>query len=256
MSEFFPQSPSPNQDEWPKEPLFDQGDIDDELYRDVESFRRQPGITMHHPLLLLLVLGGSLFLGWKTYPKAAFYFAEPGECGVLAERPIKRAQGETVPDFQDGQYCVLEGSVQSLTALTTPKEDGSQPYKDGIEEPREQLVGVRYYVRLNGENVFAIIPADGERVHRHRNFRGSLVGFTFQAPGRFTRTKDHPELKKTEETLRLKYSIPDSEEIWLFDVATRPEDQFSDVLVTSAMGFTALLALFGLIRTIARHRRA
>ena len=254
MSEKSPQHQFDGQDPWPSSPLFDDGTIDDELYRDVEAFRRQPGLTMRHPLLLVVILGVSVFLTVKTYPRAAFYFAEPGDCGLLAERPIKKAKGEAVPEFHDGQYCVLEGSVQSHgLPLSTTMENGESPHKEGIESDRARLEGVRYYVQLNGENVFAIIPADGERVHRHLNFRGNLVGFTFQEPGKFTRLKDHPTLKATEDKLRLKFSIPDAQDVWLFDVATRPEDRFSDVLTTSATSFTAFLALFGLVRTFLRR---
>ena len=253
MAEKDPEHSPVSKDDWPTSPLFDDGAFYDELYHDNEAFRRQSGLTLFHPFFMILIFLGALTIAWKTYPNAVFYFAEPSDCGVLADRVVKRAKGEAIPEFEDDKYCTLEATIQSRVALMTRTEGGGQPYEDGKEPTVEELEGVLYYALLNGDNVVGILPADGQRIHRYRNFQGDLSGFTFQAPGRLTRLRNHPDHQKTENALRLEYSIPDDQDIWLFDVVTRPQDQLMYLVVTASMGVLAFFALVGF--RIARRRR-
>ena len=62
-----------------------------EAIDDMQRFRQQRGFTMRHPIVLLAVLAGSIF-GLPDLAKAAFFFAEPTDCGELSLRPAQEAQ--------------------------------------------------------------------------------------------------------------------------------------------------------------------
>jgi hypothetical protein len=226
-----------------------------EAIDDMESFRNQRGFTMRHPVLLVGVIAASIFLGVKTWERAAFFFVEATDCGVLLDRPALKAQSPSAaPELQHNAYCKLKGINEQISALSTAKEDGTQPFKDGNYESKAELEGVKYYVKLAGDNVIGVIPAHRDDVMRFRERKGSLTGFEFDEPGRLIDPSKVPSLRKTEAVLRIRWSIPDQEPIYIFDLSEKPSDRWKDLAVFLILAFTALLAFFGLIRLLLKGR--
>ena len=228
---------------------------DEDLDADMEAFRHQRGFTMRHPILLVGVLFGAIFMAHQTWPRAAFYFQEPTDCGVLIDRAVLESRKPgSAPKLVHNSYCVLKGINEQLSALATPKEDGKQPYAQGRIESRSDLAGVKYYVKLAGANIIGVLPADRKDVFRFRERKGSITGFEFDEPGRIIDLAQSPRLRKTATLLRARYAIPDKSRLLIFDLTDRPSERWSDLMIVGLMGFTALLAFFGLIRMVLRRR--
>jgi len=228
---------------------------DEDLNADIEAFRHQRGFTMRHPILLVGVLVGAVFLAYKTWPRAAFYFEKPADCGVLIERPeIEAKKPGSAPKLTHDAYCVLKGINEQISALATPKKGGEQPYARGRIESQADLAGVKYYVKLAGANVIGVLPADRDDIFNFRERKGSITGFEFDEPGRIVDLAKEPRLRQTEKLLRIRYAIPDKEPLYIFDITDQPKDRWSDLLIVGLMGFTALLALFGVFRMLRARR--
>ncbi len=226
-----------------------------EALDDMESFRNQRGFTMRHPVLLLGVLIGSIFLGTKTWERASFFFVEASDCGVLLDRPALKAQSPSAaPELRHNTYCKLKGINEQISALSTAKKDGSQPFKDGNYESKAELEGVKYYVKLAGDNVVGVIPAHRDDVMKFRDRKGSLTGFEFDEPGRLIDPSQVPSLRRTEAVLRIRWAIPDNEPIYIFDLTEKPADRWKDLVILIILAFTSLLALYGLGRVLFKRR--
>ena len=206
---------------------------------------------MRRPLLLVLVIFGASFLGLKTWEKAQFFFAETQDCGVLVDRvrTIDNPPKDQVP-FKHDTYCKLAGTVQMLNAYATPKKDGSQPGIGGQIETLRELEGVKYYVKLAGDNVFAILPADRMDVHKYRVKKQGLFGFSFHETGRIIEPKREGRYIRTGRFLQLKFAIPEGQPVFIFNVNEHPGDRLKYLVIVGLMGLTILLALFGLLRII------
>ena len=226
-----------------------------EAIDDMQRFRQQRGFTMRHPIVLLAVLAGSILLAYQTWPKAAFFFAEPTDCGELSLRPAQEAQkAGSAPPLMHDMFCRLKGINGQLSALATAKKNGEQPFKDGMFETKSSLEGVKYYVKLVGANVVAVIPANRDDIMRFRERKGSITGFEFDDAGRLIEPSRLPYLNRTASALRIRWAIPDSEKLFIFDLTQRPQDRWTDLTVVGIMLLTALLATFGLFRSFRRSR--
>ena len=229
----------------------DWSDADFRAIDDMERFRNQRGFTMRHPIILVGVLIGALFLAYQTWPKASFFFAEPTDCGDLSLRPSQEAKAPgSAPRLDHNLFCKLKGINGQLSALATAKKNGEQPFRNGQFETKESLEGVKYYVKLVGANVIGVIPADRDDVMRFRERKGSITGFEFDDAGRLIDPSKLAYLRKTESALRIRWAIPDSERLLIFDLTQKPGDRWTDLTVVLLMIFTACLALFGLVRSI------
>ena len=124
-----------------------EADLDDHFddFDDYEDFEEQAarGFTMRHPILLVLVLVGASFMAYKTWPRAAYFFADLADCGALSDRPmLKQNDPEKVPPLNHDTYCTLDGTVHLMHALATVKKDGNQPGSNGGQlESRSELAG-------------------------------------------------------------------------------------------------------------------
>ena len=101
-----------------------------EAIDDMQRFRQQRGFTMRHPIVLLAVLAGSIFLAYQTWPKAAFFFAEPTDCGELSLRPAQEAQkAGSAPPLVHDMFCRLKGINGRLVLSLRLKRTVSSPLK-------------------------------------------------------------------------------------------------------------------------------
>jgi hypothetical protein len=236
---------------------FEESFDDIDHYEDFETTAAR-GFTMRHPTLLILVIIGSAFMGYKTWPQASFYFAELTDCGALSERPhLKQTASDKLPPLAHDTYCTLDGTVHLMHALATAKKDGSQPGSQGGQlETMAQLAGVNYYVKLAGESLFAILPASRKDVHHHRVRQSSLFGFRVKESGRLFDPMVEPSTQATGRYLRLNFGIPDDQPILLFDVTQHPSDRWGFLVILILMGLTMCLAGYGLIRTLLQSRES
>lgn len=232
-------------DDQPPLPPEDEALLDDEEWDD-EFPRRRGGITMRHPLLLVLVLAGSVFMFIETWPRAEYLFSagEPADCGDISARPgLRQRAPDELPELGHDRFCKLRGVVQSLAILATgePKEIG---------DPYERQAGRKYYVKLDGDKVFAVLDASRKDVVDYRARKGSLFGFEVTGAGRMINPDQEEGFKATARTLRLKFSIPDETTIHIFDTTDEPSDRWPYAVICGLMALTAVLALFGLVRVI------
>lgn len=222
---------------------------EEEALEEAHSWRARP-TTMRHPLLLLFVIGGAGFLFSRSLPAAQEYFDgdDPAECGELTQRPEQRAADPDLPPLTHGLYCHLGSTVDTLSILATGEEQRSiDPYK--------RHAGRRYFVKLAGDKVFAVLAGDRRDVVNYRDRKSSLVGFRLDEVGRILNPDAMMGYEGTARTLRLKYSIPDSTPIRLFDTTDDPKKRWPYLLVCGLMIVMILLASGGLIRLGLRKAR-
>lgn len=211
----------------------------------------QRGLMMRHPLLLLAVLAGSVFLLVQSAPRAAYMFTEPVDCGDITQRPIIRAENpDALPALQHDTMCRLTGVVQSRATLATGEA------KEGVDDLYAQHAGRKYFVKLDGDKVFAVLAADQKSVVDHRLRKGSMFGYAIDEVGRMLDPDGEPGYEHTARVLRLKFSIADDVPIRIFDTTDDPGRRWPFLAISIAMGFTALLALFGLVRLVLSGRES
>ena len=219
--------------------------------------KRQRGLVMRHPVLLVLVILGSAFVAHKTWERGAFYFAKTTDCGDLAERPLLEQQNpDLVPPLEHNAYCRLLGAVQVLNVFATPKKDGYQPGHgpDGpVIDTQAELEDVKYYVKLSGANVFAVLPADRKDVYRYRLRKNGLFGYNVDELGRLIDPDVGHKYLKIGEFLRLQFGLPADASIRIFDVNDHPKSHLGYLLMSAAMALTMLLAGFGLFRRLKKR---
>ena len=232
---------------------------DEWLYADEVDLNLRParrGIIMRHPILLIIVIAAATTLGYKTWPKASFFFAELADCGPLLERSqdLSKAEGDFVA-LQHDTYCKLAGTVQTLNTFATPKKDGTQPGRGGQIDTLIELEGVKYYVKLAGGNVFAILPADRKDVHAYRAKKQRMFGFSIDEAGRVIDPTQEDRFARTGRFLKLKFALPDDYPVYLFNVTEHPADRWPYLAIIGLMALTVPLALFGLGRILWLRRR-
>ncbi len=215
-------------------PLFEE-----ENWEEIKPKRR----FMRSPLLMLLLLLGASFLLFKTLPKALHFFdgSPLEECGELSDRPHLRRNNPELPPLAHQRYCQLSGTVDTFSILATGEvQESLSPYKR--HEHR------RYFVKLAGDKVFLILAGDRRDVVNYRDRQNSLLGFSIKEPGRILDPDQMPGYEHTSRTLRLKYSLPESQAIRLFDTTDHPHDYWPYLLICFLMALTIALALFSLFR--------
>ncbi len=229
----------------------DEIDLDAWLTEDGEDAAPPPrrGVTMRHPLMLLAVLGVAVFLFVESWPRTAYMIAEPIECGDISQRPhLRQSTPETLPELPTDGLCRLKGVSQSRGNLATgePREDTEDPY--------EKNAGRKIYVKLFGDRVFAVLPADREVIgYRLRN--EGLVGYEIDAVGRLFDPDAVEGYADTARTLRLKFSLGSDQPLRIFDATDDPADRWPYAIISVVLLLTALLAAFGLLRMVLGARR-
>ncbi|MEZ4463717.1 MAG: hypothetical protein R3F43_04150 [bacterium] len=139
---------------------------------------RRRGYTMRNPVLLVLVLAGSAFMAAKYWPRVAYLIESrnPADCGRISDRPITRMESpDALPPLEHDRYCTLTGVVQTFTILATGEARDTP-------DPRKRNEGRKYYVKLDGDRVFAVIAADRPEVIKHRGARAACSASTWRAP--------------------------------------------------------------------------
>lgn len=226
----------------------DELDLDAWLAEGEDAPPPPRGVTMRNPLLLLAVLGVAIFLFVESWPRTAYMFAEPAECGDISERPQQRQanDGSLKPLPTDG-LCRLVGISQSRGNLATGEA------RDDTEDPYEKNAGRKIYVKLFGDTVFAVVPADRDVIGYRLKHQG-LVGYEVEGVGRMFDPDAIEGYADTARTLRLKFSVGSDKPIRIFDTTDDPADRWPYLIVSIVLVLTALLAAFGLLRIVLAGR--
>ncbi len=217
---------------------------------DLEAAPRS-AFTMRHPVLLVLILVGAGFMLLKSWPAVSLMIAgrSPVSCGDLTERPVIR---QTAPDtliaLRHNTWCTVNAVVDRRTIYATGEATESK-------DPREQQAGRKYFLKLAGDNVFAVLAADREDVVRYRLRKGSLLGFEVKGPGRIIEPSTSGGFQQTEQFLRNKFPRLGDRPLWLYDTTDDPMSRWPYALISLLMVFTLLLAGVGLVR-VTRERLA
>ena len=222
----------------------------DEWLEEDDEAPPRGGVVLRRPLLLLAVLLGTAFVAYKSWPRAAYLLQAntPAECGDITERPQQRLEAPaSLPPLTHDRFCTLQGTVQVLPIFATSAKD---------EDPNAPEVGRKYFLKLAGDNVFAVLAADRRDVRDHRARKGSLFGFFVQGTGRMVDPDAEPGYQNTARVLRLRFSIPDNEPLRIFDTTDAPGDYWPSAVVLVLMALTALLAGYGLFRIALMRLRA
>jgi len=228
----------------------DELDLDAWLADEDEAPPPPRGVTMRNPVMLLAVLGVAIFLFVESWPRTAYMFAEPAACGDISQRPHQRQSApESLPELPTDGLCRLSGVSQSRGNLATGTA------RDDTEDPYEKNAGRKLYVKLFGDRIFAVLPADRDVIgYRLRN--DGLVGYEVDAVGRMFDPDTVEGYADTARTLRLKFSVGSDQPIRIFDATDDPADRWPYAIISVVLLLTALLAAFGLLRTVLGRRRA
>jgi hypothetical protein len=227
----------------------DEIDLDAWLEEGDNKPPRRPGVMMRHPLLLLAVLAAASFLLVQSLPRALAMFTDPTECGDISDRPERRrVNPDAVPDLPIEGYCHLTGVSQSRGNLATGEQ------REDTDDPYEKNAGRKIYVKLVGDRVFAVLPAN-RAVLDYRLRQDGLVGYPIDAVGRIFDPEALEGYGDTVRTLRLKFSLPSDASIRIFDTTDDPRDRWPYLIVSIVLALTALLALYGLVKLLLARRR-
>lgn len=208
------------------------------------------GVTMRNPLLLLVVLGVAIFLFVESWPRTAYMFAEPTECGDISQRPeLELADPASVPTLPTDGLCHLRGISQSRGNLATGEA------REDTEDPYLKNAGRKLYVKLFGDAVFAVLPADREVIGYRLKHEG-LVGYEVDTVGRIFDPDAVEGYADTARTLRLKFSVASDQPIRIFDTTDDPADRWPYLIISVVLLLTALLAAYGLLRIALGRRRS
>jgi len=120
----------------------------------------------------------------------------------------------------------------------------------------EKNRGVSYVTKLNGDMVFAILPAHQPWVEGYRLKEGSLVGLEFKAKGLMSQPDQEPVYQRLAEQVRVHFQVRREAPIWIFDVTYDPWDHKMPLFTFALSPLLALLSLYGLIRAYRRQRSA
>ena len=231
--------------------LFDRWVQHDEESDDFDFDSSRRFSTGRSPLVLVAIIGLSLFLMVSTWPamEALIEIDDYEECGTVYGRLEKQITGQAVHPFTHLKRCELSGMVQNLSLFAIGhRHDPDQT------DPYLKNEGMNYVAKLNGDQVYAILPAHAKWVESHRLDQGSLFGLEFKTKGLMIQPKLEGTYQKLEKAIRLKMGVNDDQEIWFFDVSYSPWDHKLPLATFVLSPLIALSALWALVSLNRRKR--
>ena len=161
--------------------LFEQWAKEDERNAALQQERAGERFTVgRHPLILAAIFIVSAVLSVFCYPAldAVIHEGEFEDCGDVLNRAINRSKGiEPIP-FYHQQSCQLSGMVGTTNLFAIGYQENPEA-ADEFERNR----GISYVVKMNGDQVYAILPAHPPEVEGYRLRNGSLFGLELREVG-------------------------------------------------------------------------
>lgn len=204
-----------------------------------------------HPLILAAIFIVSVVLAIYCYPAldAVIHEGEFDECGDVLTRALDRSKGTQTLPFYHQQRCQLSGMVgtPNLFAIGYQETPDSQ---DEFERNR----GISYVVKLNGDHVYAILPAHPPEIEGYRLRNGSLFGLEINELGLMIDPRIATSYRHLEGELRVNLGIKAEERLWFFDVTYSPWDHKMPLATAIIAPLIALLSLIAIRRTMMYQR--
>lgn len=204
------------------------------------------------PLLLGLIAVVSAVLSFYCFPAldAVIHEGDFDQCGDVLERALSQSKGEAIRPFYHQQTCRLSGMVGTTNLFAIGFQENPES-KDEFERNR----GISYVVKLNGGQIYAILPAHPPKVEGYRLRNGSLFGLEFTEVGLIIDPTIATSYRHLERELRVNLGIKSSERLWFFDVSYSPWDHKMPLATAVVAPLIALLALLAIYREMRRRQQ-
>ena len=234
------------------EALFEQWSKEDAWVEEQAQIRERERFSIgRQPLALVAIAIVSIFLAIYTFPAldAVLHEGEYEECGNLLDRKLAQNRGGNVEAFQHQQSCHLTAMVGTPNIFAIGKQDNAKA-QDEFERNR----GISYVVKLNGDQVYAILPAHPRKIEGYRLKNGSLFGLEIDEKGLMIAPTTATSYRHLERELRVNLGVSPNEKLWFFDVTYSPWDHKMPLATALLTPLIALLAILALKRELARRQ--
>ena len=234
------------------EALFEQWSKEEALLQDQAQSHQEERFSIgRQPLALVAISIISIFLAIYTFPAldAVLHEGEHEECGNLLDRKLQQNRGQTVKTFQHQQNCHLTAMVGTPNIFAIGAQEDPKN-KDEFERNR----GVSYVVKLNGDQVYAILPAHPRKIEGYRLRHGSLFGLEIDETGLMIDPSIATSYRHLERELRINLGVAPSKKLWFFDVTYSPWDHKMPLATALLTPLIALLALLALRKELSRRK--
>lgn len=234
------------------EALFEQWAKEEAWVEEQAQLRDEERFSIgRQPLALIAIALVSIFLAFYTFPALEAVINEDqfDECGNLLDRKLLQSRGESITAFKHQQNCHLTAMVGTPNIFAIGAQENPKA-KDEFERNR----GVSYVVKLNGDQVYAILPAHPQKIEGYRLSHGSLFGLELDETGLMIDPNIATSYRHLERELRINLGVLPSEKLWFFDVTYSPWDHKMPLLTALLTPFIALLSLLALRRELGRRK--
>ena len=234
------------------EALFEQWAKEEAWVEEQASLRQEERFSVgRHPLILVFIIIVSGVLSIYTFPalESVIHEGEFEECGNVLDRGLRQAKGEMIKAFYHQQTCQLSAMVGTTNIFAIGAQENPES-KDEFERIR----GVSYVVKLNGDQVYAILPAHTKSVEGYRLKNGSLFGLEFTEVGLMIDPQIATSYRHLERELRVNLGLSPQKKLWFFDVSYSPWDHKMPLATSVLTPLICLLSLLALRRELKRRR--
>ena len=232
--------------------LFEQWAKEDERNALMQRQRASERFTVgRHPLILGAIFIVSAVLSVFCYPAldAVIHEGEFEDCGDVLNRAINRSKGIEPTPFYHQQSCQLSGMVGTTNLFAI----GYQENPEAVDE-FERNRGISYVVKMNGDQIYAILPAHPPEVEGYRLRNGSLFGLELREVGLMIDPNIATSYSHLERELRVNLGVKREEKLWFFDVSYSPWDHKMPLATALIAPLIALLSLVAIRRSVLQRR--
>ncbi len=170
---------------------------------DSDDLSIPPRVDRRVPFVVAAVVVAAVV--WWQWPRSI----DIGECGDAATA--------VAAELPPSGYCTLTGVVGEGPVVSMGKA------RKDTTHPHEKMRGVRYFVRLQGGHVFAILPGHRPEVADHYARHDTFRGFAVSGVGRIFDPDPTPGYRGLALALRKKFEVPPDTVVRLFDTDDQPE---------------------------------
>jgi hypothetical protein len=233
------------------EELFAQWEAQD-ADEDWDTDRNTRFSVSQYPWILIVIASLAVALSWHTWPAMESLINQDDyeQCGTVLERAMLKQKGTPPFAFKHLQRCELEGVVQHLNLFAI----GVQADPDHKDMFQKNL-GVSYVSKLNGDHIFAILPAHEPWVEGYRLKNGSLFGLEIEGRGLMIHPTEEPTYQRLERQLRLQFDIKLDQDLWFFDLTYSPWDHKMPLITFVLSPMISVISIIGFLILNRRKRK-
>ena len=237
------------------EELFEQWSREEQLDVSVESGGGGRRFSVgRSPLMLGLVIALSLTLSALSFPalESLLKRDQVEDCGDVS----KRRGAQDARPFEHLERCQLTAFVGTSDLFSI-----GRPETPDDPDILKRKAGVSYVVKLSGDQVYAILPADHPAIDAYYSTQGDLAGFGIDERYQLNQgLMIDPELEGAyqalEREIRTRLGVSLERKVWFFDVTYDPWDHKMPIIISLVGPLIALLALISLRNELRLRRQA